>query len=369
VSINNRGDGIRAHYIPKILNYISNRSRENYIWGFEEPENSYEYRRCLQVAHEFENTYCIKNQIFITSHSPAFYYNTNTNKSIKRLCLSNNRTKLYDEDETLDSELGYIDLYKNFAVKIKELEMKQEENKKEIQELEDNLQEYQIPLLLTEGKTDAMYLRKAIEKLELNAFSNWEIKEISSGETTNNGVLLRFLNDLQTNRVHTNRLVIGMFDRDVSFDVNVNGQKYNILSESYIKMGNNIYDFAIPVPHNRPQKDQISIEHYFTDNEIKTEQNGKRLFIGNEFEKTGVYKGDEELFYKAGAKVFNTIKIIEHETNCFVTNHEGNNDYSLSKAIFANNVCTNSNGFTNISFDEFHKIFAVLNDIYQNSVS
>ena len=72
VAIEKRGDGIRTHYIPKILNYVASHSKNIYIWGFEEPENSYEYRRCIQVADEFDMHYCEKCQVFITSHSPAF---------------------------------------------------------------------------------------------------------------------------------------------------------------------------------------------------------------------------------------------------------------------------------------------------------
>lgn len=85
VTIDKRGDGIRTHYIPKILNYVANQSRDFYIWGFEEPENSYEYRRCIQVAEEFDNTYCLSFQIFITSHSPAFFCNQSDKKIVIRV--------------------------------------------------------------------------------------------------------------------------------------------------------------------------------------------------------------------------------------------------------------------------------------------
>ena len=74
------------------------------------------------------------------------------------------------------------------------------------------------------------------------------------------------------------------------------------------------FETAIPVPHGRQETDQISIEHYFTDTEIKTEYNGKRLFMGNEFYPTGVFIGDEELYYKGATTVAGTIKIIEHES-------------------------------------------------------
>ena len=80
---------------------------------------------------------------------------------------------------------------------------------------------------------------------------------------------------------------------------------------------------------------QISIEHYFTDEEIKTELEGKRLFIGNEFYKTGVCKSNRSLYYKSGARVADTIKIIEHESNNYVMNADGTGDYSISKSKVA----------------------------------
>ena len=67
--------------------------------------------------------------------------------------------------------------------------------------------------------------------------------------------------------------------------------KDDIRNYEYHRFANRIYAFALPVPHNRAETDQISIEHYFTDNEIKTEIDGKRLFLGNEFYPTGVYMG------------------------------------------------------------------------------
>ena len=124
-----------------------------------------------------------------------------------------------------------------------------------------------------------------------------------------------------------------------------------------------IYCFAIPVPHNRTEVDQISIEHYFTDSEIRTEKEGKRLFLGNEFYSTGVFKGDEELNYKGASNVWNTIKIIEHETRSFVTKADGSGDYSLSKAAFVQCIENNEQDFSSISFNEFAKIFNVIEKI------
>lgn len=134
-----------------------------------------------------------------------------------------------------------------------------------------------------------------------------------------------------------------------------------------MKISDKIYAFAIPVPHEREELDQISIEHYFTDREIKTEYEGKRLFMGCEFYSTGVFKGDAELFYKAAANVADTIKIIEHETKRYVTKVDGSGDYSISKARFVECIESGQEGFTDFSFEEFSKIFDILTRIKNDS--
>ncbi|MCD9855869.1 ATP-binding protein [Epilithonimonas sp. JDS] len=71
ISLYSRGDGIQARFIPAILNEIS-KEKKNVIWGFEEPENSYEYRNAESLAKDFLNIYSLKKQIFITSHTKEF---------------------------------------------------------------------------------------------------------------------------------------------------------------------------------------------------------------------------------------------------------------------------------------------------------
>lgn len=71
ISLYSRGDGIQARFIPAILNEIS-KEKKNVIWGFEEPENSYEYRNAESLANDFLNIYSVKKQIFITSHTKEF---------------------------------------------------------------------------------------------------------------------------------------------------------------------------------------------------------------------------------------------------------------------------------------------------------
>lgn len=73
VDLFSTGDGILMSYVPHFLNYIANeQTNRNFIWGFEEPENSLEYAKTQVLARKFVDEFSKTSQIFLTTHSPAF---------------------------------------------------------------------------------------------------------------------------------------------------------------------------------------------------------------------------------------------------------------------------------------------------------
>lgn len=72
ISLFDRGDGVQARFIPEILDEISKGSNKNIIWGFEEPENSYEAKNIRKLKDEFQFKYSRNYQIFITTHTKEF---------------------------------------------------------------------------------------------------------------------------------------------------------------------------------------------------------------------------------------------------------------------------------------------------------
>lgn len=72
ISLFDRGDGVQARFIPEILDEISKGTNKNIIWGFEEPENSYEAKNIRKLKDEFQFNYSRKYQIFITTHTKEF---------------------------------------------------------------------------------------------------------------------------------------------------------------------------------------------------------------------------------------------------------------------------------------------------------
>jgi AAA15 family ATPase/GTPase len=69
ISLFDRGDGIQARFIPEILDEIAGNSSKNVIWGFEEPENSYESKNIRKIGEDFLTKYSRKKQIFVTTHT------------------------------------------------------------------------------------------------------------------------------------------------------------------------------------------------------------------------------------------------------------------------------------------------------------
>jgi hypothetical protein len=83
VSLNNRGDGIKARHIPLILRFMAEKKAAlqrrggapiSSIWAYEEPENNLEIGSAVQLADELHDlSKSATAQILLTTHSPAFY--------------------------------------------------------------------------------------------------------------------------------------------------------------------------------------------------------------------------------------------------------------------------------------------------------
>jgi hypothetical protein len=169
IPLNHRGDGIQAKLIPLLLDEIcKNNGAKHVIWGFEEPENSYEYANAQQLAEDFMKKYAKKYQIFITSHAFNFITLEGDNVSKYRIyrddkdensgtkvkCLSTN--DLFDgsdESETLQKELGVFLLHQ-------ELEKVYQEKQKEldtITTLRNKFENNNKPVLIVEDERREIY--------------------------------------------------------------------------------------------------------------------------------------------------------------------------------------------------------------------
>jgi RNA-directed DNA polymerase len=139
-----------------------------------------------------------------------------------------------------------------------------------------------IPLVITEGKTDWKHIKAALTELKSasllpNLFLNFH--EYENEAKAGAPEILRECEN-RARRPNNFMPTIYIFDRDIREVVKnaMDGDK------SYKSWGNNVFSFVIPLPQHREQTPEISIEFYYRDNEItRTDRNGRRLFLSNEF--------------------------------------------------------------------------------------
>lgn len=382
IDLNNRGDGIKARHIPSMLLFIAQKIRDSreknaightIIWGYEEPENGVEFYACRQLADELYE-YSDEIQMLITTHSPAIY-NLKEKEKIKCFYTYKN-DKGYSKYETaysvdeINDKIGIMPLITPYINDImKSLEEKEQERQEAIKSLENTIDAIKAGnekiYLYTEGETDAILLNKAKEKLGIYDL-NIEILPVNKSKNQKgNDAIVSLLNTLKCNDVNNN-IVIGLFDRDVKQKVSDYSNVERQLNDmQFVKMSKNTAAFALPVPHDRLEVDQISIEHYFSNEEIMREnEKGQRLFLGNEFNSTGNHIDKSKPFHYHNIKnLLGTIKIIEHETNNYVTDLQGDGDYSLSKKHFAEAVRDERENFSDFDFSEFNKVFDIVREI------
>lgn len=168
---NQHGDGIQVRHIPSILQYLSKHGKEQYtIWGFEEPENSLELTAAMSEAARFLDISKDSNiQIFVTSHSPAFYSLEDINvrkyyvgkeeyKETNRLVSTfepiNSKaemSKLLGDKTLILSITKAMDEYINLEKNISELTRKIETNA--------------LPKLFVEGNSDKIIVNAVAKKL------------------------------------------------------------------------------------------------------------------------------------------------------------------------------------------------------------
>jgi hypothetical protein len=168
-----RGDGVQVRHIPPILAFLSDHSSADYhIWGFEEPENSLELANAINEATTFQKLAGEKNkQIFLTSHSPAFF--SLDGDDVRRYFIS--RTE--DRDGRLTSTASTITNDGPFPGELMGetphlpvisayLKAASEEIKRQSSlrtELAQQIAEQERPIVFVEGESDRLVFEKAWE--------------------------------------------------------------------------------------------------------------------------------------------------------------------------------------------------------------
>ncbi len=215
IPLQKRGDGIQARHIPFILDFVARHSSKQHIWAYEEPENSLELSKAFELASEFATDFSKENQIFLTTHSPAFYDLSGPNVS-KWLVkpedfystgneLHTNVTEILSGQE-VDESLGIAAL---IATRAKELYVRINDLNKAQQQLEDKIASVAKAQVIVEGPSDKRILEVAFAKL----FPNDEcFCEFISAEGADN--LTHNLKSFKTIEKKYPFPIIGLFDND-----------------------------------------------------------------------------------------------------------------------------------------------------------
>lgn len=299
-----RGDGIRLRYIPSLYNFLAQNYRGNYLLGFEEPENSMEYGLGSKMASEFFNNYSKNAQIFITSHSPSFLKSTNENVDYFRIFQDYHTTNavrlklsgdLFSLDKSninnakLTEELGLTELQREFHKQYEERFEQAEKNIQIIQLLNEQIKEFTIPVIYTEGKTDVTILKNAWNKLYPEELMPFEILPVETttekGGDGGYGALNRKLESVKPNE----KLQIGLYDRDkAGLKEGFNRLNRNLIvipDKPYLKRHKNGKSFAFILP---PQDGlerfiectNLPIEFLFSEEDLnKKDPNGNGLVM------------------------------------------------------------------------------------------
>ena len=214
------------------------------------------------------------------------------------------------------------------------------------------------PIVLTEGKTDWKHLKKALKQLKLlGQFETLTVnfKEWTDGAQINNTELMKICESLS--KLDTQKAtMIFLFDNDRPEITK------KALSEDlpYKYWGNNIYSTVLPQSRAFPAVNEVCIEHFYNENDLKIEdENGRRLYLSNEFNKK------DKLHLTIPGLRCESDKIKSQELAIIDNSvfNELDKNVALSKNDFAKSILGGKKNFENVNFDAFESIFSRIGDI------
>lgn len=325
-----RGDGVKVRHIPVILKYMAEQERNisipgfvkpDTIWGFEEPENNLELRYAFKLAESFQ-VYSKDIQIFLTTHSPAFYAldKTETDK-VKTFFVSQDSSgctnlKIVSKSETDDihEQMGLLPIITPYLSKIIEKEAEIESHKKIIESLQDNIK----CIVLSEDEDFT-----AIKTIFLSNSFNLAETEFLSYKGANNLAAIKIVAKHYLERKPDIKVVIHR-DRDYLTDEEVNKEKQEVEAiKCHFFSGDGVdveNEFLNPshINHLYPKVSIEEAQQIIFDSTASVEKDSKSRLIdkGLQSVKQGHSKKIEELNklyesdtkrYRYGKKVLSTV--------------------------------------------------------------
>ena len=180
VSLKNRGEGIQMQFFSFMLWFISkNDTKHFYIWGYEEPEIAFEFKRQFELADIFQKTFSKVAQIFLTTHSPAFAFTESSNLT-KVFRVNYEREKNTKSGRFISRVIPINEYYEGL---FRELTSASVENKKSLERDIWGINAQKISKMIGESMDEIIGVRQ-ISKTQLD-----ELKLLISEQQNNNKLL------------------------------------------------------------------------------------------------------------------------------------------------------------------------------------
>jgi predicted ATPase len=310
-----RGDGIQARYVPSVLNYITSNSRKFFIWGFEEPENSLEYRHADALAEDFKRVYSKKAQTFITTHSPAFVSLVNQDIACYRAFQDDDKTQIVlvsdmeknsAHKEKLREEIGILkiqeEVHQQYTNKLAEFDNLQKQN----DQLKKEASLHGRPLVLVEGKTDMQILDVAWKKLNPGVQANFIVRVADPSLNvagTSAGGARSVARTIESIHPDDDRPAVGLFDNDAEGlkafrNLSKNFKKYRGLEDIKRHINGLAFAIVLPVPAYRTEyakSENHTMEFMFRDHVLVMQTADMQGLVLERPPITGVQLGSKQM--------------------------------------------------------------------------
>jgi len=265
-----KGDGVKARHLPELLHFINQNEmrKKYYLWGFEEPENSLDLGAAKEEAQRFASfSKRADTQIFVTSHSPAFYLTeTEPNTEVRRYFITKQKTgtgkeveprnaakpiDVISDAETEMQQAGLLQLpfvirkMEEYSKKMEEIERQRDESKSTLEKLQNKLEQITRPTLFVEGPHDVKLFTSAIERTGNSS----EVEVVSLGGTPDTTFGF-FKAILERDEFHPSAKSLFLFDNDKagrsSFRVLTNTKNSSIKKDEATLVSGNMLAWVLP---------------------------------------------------------------------------------------------------------------------------
>lgn len=218
-------------------------------------------------------------------------------------------------------------------------------------------------LIITEGKTDWQHLKLALAALRAaGQYVDLDVEFLEFGDdlSMNDTKLAQMCEHVASLPVMRN--TIFMFDRDNPTYV----QKMSGAPNSYKKWSDRVYSFCIPTPPHRDGYEKISIEFYYSDEDIRTRdpETNKRLWFSNEVRGEIDFTTKKQVPRALAAPIAQSeFQKVIFDTDASRIVDDSGLQVGLSKSAFVEAILGNAEIGPNIDRAPFASIFDVVQKI------